>query len=312
VKREERKEGRVMVEGVGAVENHREREKGVLVYPVYSRRSEGLSVGINLFPDRKRCSFDCPYCEVFPFSTNAVFSVGQMESDLRDTLATASERGIPVKDICFSGNGEPSLSPYFPVALEKAASVRAEIAPNAELVLITNGTGLLDDRIFSLLRDAALSYPLNIWLKVDAGTPRWYQKINRSEIPFENTITKIKEFAARAPVTVQTMVCAVDGEGPPPDEARAWELLILELVAIAAGNGISRNGAGGIRKVQIYGKARPSPEGAKTSALPVQYLEDRAASLRSAFAVALAGAFASDEGLLVAEKGVPPEVKVFP
>jgi histidinol dehydrogenase len=293
-----------VLESVGPVENHRERELGVLVYPVYSRRSEGLSVGINLFPDRKRCSFDCPYCEVFPFSTNAVFSVDQMESDLRDAVAVALERNITVKDICFSGNGEPSLSPFFPEALERAGSVRAEIAPNAELVLITNGTGLLDDNIFSLLRNASLSYPLNIWLKIDAGTPEWFQKMNRSEIPFEKIIAKIKEFAAHAPVTVQTMLCAVDGEGPQPEEARAWEGLVIEL-AITAGKGTAGDGAGGIRKVQIYGKARPSPEGAKTSALPVQYLEDRAVSLRAAFAVALAGAFA-------AEKGVPPEVKVFP
>jgi histidinol dehydrogenase len=292
-------------EGIGSVENHREREKGVLVYPVYSRRSGGLSVGINLFPDHKLCSFDCPYCEVFPFSTNAVFSAEQMESDLRDAVVTAAERNIPVKDICFSGNGEPSLSPDFPVALEKAGGVRAEIAPNAELVLITNGTGLLDDSFFSLLRDAAFSYPLNIWLKVDAGTPEWYQKMNRSEIPFENVIEKIKEFAACAPVTIQTMLCAVDGEGPPPEETRAWERLVLELVAIAAGNGAAGNhsaeGEGGIRKVQIYGKARPSPEGPKASALPVQCLEDRAASLRAALAAAFS-----------AGKGVPPPVTVLP
>jgi histidinol dehydrogenase len=278
---------------VGPVENHREREKGVLVYPVYSRRSEGLSVGINLFPDKKRCSFDCPYCEVFPFSTNAVFSVEQMESDLRDAVAVALERNIIVKDICFSGNGEPSLSPDLPSVLETAGRVRKEIAPNAELVLITNGTGLLNDGIFSLMGDAVFSYPLNIWLKIDAGTPQWYQKINRSEIPFEKIIAKIKEFAARSPVTVQTMLCAVDGEGPPPEETKAWERLILEL----AGNG-------GIRKVQLYGKARPAPEGAKTSVLPLQFLEDRAASLRAAFAVALAGAFASENGV--------PEVRVFP
>jgi histidinol dehydrogenase len=280
-----------MSESFGPVENHRGREKGVLVYPVYSRRSGGLSVGINLFPDQKHCSFDCPYCEVFPFSTNAVFSVEQMERDLRAVLADVAERNIPVKDICFSGNGEPSLSPDFPEALEKAGRVRAEIAPNAELVLITNGTGLLDDNIFSLLHDAVLLYPLNIWLKVDAGTPEWYQKMNRSEIPFENLITKIKEFAARAPVTIQTMLCAVDGEVPSSEEAQVWEGLILDLAVIAG------NGPGGIRKVQIYGKARPSPEGSKTSVLPVQYLEDRAASLRAAFS---------------ASKGVPPDVTVFP
>ena len=33
------------------------------VYPVISRRSCGLSIGINLSPD-KRCTFDCVYCSV--------------------------------------------------------------------------------------------------------------------------------------------------------------------------------------------------------------------------------------------------------
>jgi histidinol dehydrogenase len=55
------------------VENHREREKGIIVYPVYSRRSGGLSVGINLFPDKKQCPFDCPYCEVFRFQLTPSF-----------------------------------------------------------------------------------------------------------------------------------------------------------------------------------------------------------------------------------------------
>ncbi len=31
------------------------------VYPVISRRSRGLSLGVNLNPD-KRCNFDCVYC----------------------------------------------------------------------------------------------------------------------------------------------------------------------------------------------------------------------------------------------------------
>ncbi len=33
------------------------------VYPVLSRRSGGISVGINLNPD-KVCNFDCVYCQV--------------------------------------------------------------------------------------------------------------------------------------------------------------------------------------------------------------------------------------------------------
>ena len=288
---------------VAPMENHRQREKGILVYPVYSRRSGGLSVGINLFPDRKCCSFDCPYCEVFPFSTNADFCPVQMEEDLRATVATALKQNIVVKDICFSGNGEPTMSPAFPEALRLAGTVRAEMSPTAELVLITNGTGLLQSAIFSLLKDAAGNtadpLALNIWLKLDAGTADWYSAMNRSAISFEKLIAKIKEFVACTPVTIQTMLCSVDGKGPPPEEERAWEQLVLELVAIAA------NETSGIRKVQLYGKARPSLEDPKTSPLPACYLEKRAASLRDA----LASANGPPD---TARGNTPPPVEVFP
>jgi len=268
-----------MALNITPVDNHRQREKGALVYPVYSRRSGGLSVGINLFPDRKSCPFDCPYCEVFPFASDAAFSPEQMEVDLRSTVVAALERNVAVRDICFSGNGEPTLSPAFGEALERAGRVRGELAPAAELVVITNGAGLLRQHIFSLLADAATGpLALNIWLKLDAGTSGWYRQINRAAIPFEKLVNKIKEFASLAPVTIQTMLCAVDGNGPPPDEEKAWETLVLELAVIAA------NGKGGIRKVQIYGKARPAPDDPKTQALPVVCLEARAMSLRRALA----------------------------
>ena len=257
---------------IGSVENHRERERGVLVYPVYSRRSGGLSVGINLFPGTKICSFGCPYCEVFPFSAGAVFSSEQMEKDLAPVIEDAIGRNIMVKDICFSGNGEPSMSPHFPEALVLAAKTRDAMAPSAELVLITNGTGLLDKALFSLLHEAVKNYRLDIWLKLDAGTPGWYRKINASEISFNELAAAVKNFIACTPVTIQTMLCAVNREAPPPEEAAAWEKLLMEL-----------NNSGGIRKVQIYGKARPSPDDPIAEALPEKYLDDRAESLRRAF-----------------------------
>ena len=266
-----------MALSITPINNHREREKGVLVYPVYSRRSGGLSVGINLFPDKKNCQFDCPYCEVFPFSSNAQFSLEQMESDLRAATTSAQKQGVPVRDICFSGNGEPTLSPALSDALKLAGTVREQTAPSAELVVITNGAGLLQTEIFSLLAQAAISPSLNIWLKLDAGTPDWYKKMNRSSIPFEKLTAKIKEFATCAPFTIQTMLCAIDGECPPDAEARAWETLVCELAEIAV------SGKGGIRKVQIYGKARSAPEDPLASTLPEIYLEDRASSLRGAF-----------------------------
>jgi len=261
------------------VENHRGREKGVIVYPVYSRRSGGLSVGINLFPERKSCPFDCPYCEVFPFSAGAVFSLQQMEEELRSVITVSLEKNIVIKDLCFSGNGEPSLSAALPDALKLAANLRNELAPSAKLVLITNGAGLLQPSIFSLLADTASGrIALDIWLKLDAGTPEWYGKINRSNISFSELTAKIKEFVSRAPVTLQTMFCAIDGGAPPYEEEKALEGLTTELAATAT------QGKGFITKVQIYGKARPAPEDPKASPLPASYLEQRADSLRRIFA----------------------------
>jgi len=287
-----------MALNITPVTSHREREKGFIVYPVYSRRSEGLSLGINLFPEKKICPFDCPYCEVFPFPPGAEFSLEQMDNDLQKAIYAAQKQEIPIKDICFSGNGEPTLSPSFSAALRLAEKIRAERASSAQLVVITNGTGLFQPPIFSLLREFAVNYSLlkdntenfqpftsaysdnqfDLWLKLDAGTPCWYQKMNRSSIQFEKLIEKIKEFVLTSPVTIQTMLCAIDGESPPEEEVKAWEDLVCELAAITKG------GFGVIKKVQLYGKARSAPEDPLASPLSAAYMEERNASLKRKFA----------------------------
>ncbi|MDR1058890.1 MAG: hypothetical protein LBL43_05025, partial [Treponema sp.] len=247
--------------------------------------------GINLFPDAKVCSFDCPYCEVFPFKSDIAFSVKTMEGALRRVLEETAIRGELVRDICFSGNGEPTLSPHFSDALETAARIRDALVPAAALVLITNGTGLLEGSTFDVLRRASSGpMALSVWLKLDAGTEAWYAQIDRSSLPFALLTGKIREFVHAAPCIIQTMVCAVRGTPPPAEEVRAWESLVLELAAppgpggdIPGGAGdIPRREAPGLRKVQIYGKARPGPQDPLAEALPVSFLESRAASLRKA------------------------------
>jgi histidinol dehydrogenase len=246
-------------------------------------------VGINLFPDAKVCSFDCPYCEVFPFKSDIAFSVKAMEGALRRVLEEAVVRGESVRDICFSGNGEPALSPHFSDALEAAARIRDALVPAAALVLITNGTGLLEASTFEVLRRAASGpMALSVWLKLDAGTEAWYAQIDRSSLPFALLTGKIREFVHAAPCIIQTMVCAVRGTPPPAEEVRAWESLVLELAAPHSpaddlpGEDGPRREAPGLRKVQIYGKARPGPQDPLAEALPVSFLEFRAASLRTA------------------------------
>jgi histidinol dehydrogenase len=284
---------------IGTVTNHRNREEGAIVYPVYSRRSGGLSIGVNLFPNRKVCSFNCPYCEVFPFEADVFFSMETMKTALCRTIQEAQKNGIPIKDICFSGNGEPTMSPFFTEAVTAAAAVRAELAPEAKLVAITNGTGLLNQAVFQFLKTASLpGIDLHIWLKLDAATEAWYWAVDRSAVPFMELVSRIRDFAGSgAPFTIQTMLCKIKSALPPPEESAAWVQLVTELAAISAASvgdccAVGHTGATGgccaaenkphIRAVQLYGKARPAPEDPLAEAAPTAALEERAALLREA------------------------------
>ncbi|MCL1927484.1 MAG: hypothetical protein FWG07_01645 [Treponema sp.] len=265
---------------IGAIADHRSREGGAIIYPVYSRRSGGLSIGINLFPDRKLCSFDCPYCEVFPFKTDINFNFEIMKTALCSAIREAKKNNIPIKDICFSGNGEPSMSPFFMEAVNASALIRSELAGDAKLVVITNGSGLLDKEVFDFLKTAALNTAaLNIWLKLDAATDAWYRLLNRSEIPHDRIISCIKDFSASAaPFTIQTMLCKIKGVLPPEEESVAWVQVVTKLAALS----LSGNDAGKpqLRAVHIYGKARPASEDPLTETASAAVLEERALQLR--------------------------------
>src|SRR6185369_1894251 len=101
------------------------------VYPVISRRSKGLSIGVNLNPDQA-CNFDCVYCSVdrtTPASAPTVRSVDlegvRTELDHLLGLAVSGviwneppfDRTPPelrrLNDVAFSGDGEPTSYPGF-------------------------------------------------------------------------------------------------------------------------------------------------------------------------------------------------------
>ncbi|HET7854477.1 MAG TPA: radical SAM protein, partial [Candidatus Methylomirabilis sp.] len=68
----------------------RQLDENRYVYAVLSRRSGGVSIGINLNPD-KVCNFDCIYCQVDRTTPGRYRRVdlGILEQELRDILAKA-------------------------------------------------------------------------------------------------------------------------------------------------------------------------------------------------------------------------------
>src|SRR5262245_59087679 len=104
-----------------------------------SRRARGLSIGVNLNPD-KICNLDCPYCQVdrtVAGSTGPVV-VAALRRELEDLLEDVAggrlwvrppfDTTLPelrrVADIAFAGDGEPTTPPQFPEAARAAREAR--------------------------------------------------------------------------------------------------------------------------------------------------------------------------------------------
>jgi histidinol dehydrogenase len=238
-------------------EHRRDREAGRLVYPVVSRRSGGLSVGVNLFPDAKKCNFDCPYCEVFPFPEAEPFSVSEFESELSSFLATgwaAAWAPEIIRDICISGNGEPSLSPFFEEAAALCAGARErrpELLGQAKLVVITNSTGFM-----SAAGRAALGrvqdMGFEIWAKLDGGTEAVFERMSRSRYGLDAILKGIRTYAVERSIVLQTMLCEVEGVSPSDEEMEAYATVVASLL----------EGGARIGSIQLYTLARPASGGA--------------------------------------------------
>src|SRR5579871_2366321 len=126
------------------------------VYPVLSRRSKGISIGVNLNPD-KICNFDCIYCQVDRHIAPEVTRVDQQKllSELDELLALATNgeiyrddpfREVPqhlrrLNDIAFSGDGEPTSYREFEQIVSLVAELKARHGlADTKIVLITNAT----------------------------------------------------------------------------------------------------------------------------------------------------------------------------
>src|SRR5437899_5010868 len=75
---------------VSVARHPRAYRENLYVYPVLSRRARGISIGINLNPD-KVCNFDCIYCQVDRTNPPAVREVDEalLREELRAMLEEA-------------------------------------------------------------------------------------------------------------------------------------------------------------------------------------------------------------------------------
>jgi wyosine [tRNA(Phe)-imidazoG37] synthetase (radical SAM superfamily) len=235
------------------------------VYPVVSRRSRGLSVGVNLNPD-KACNFDCAYCSVDRTVPSTVRDVDPavLRAELDHLLGLAASGAIfaqppfdatpahlrRINDVAFSGDGEPTSYSGFTDACRLAAElIAAHGLIGVKPVLITNATLLDRPAVQSGLAvlDACGG---EIWAKLDAGTEDWYQRVDRSRIPLSKVIANIRAAGQTRDLVIQSLFCRLHGEAPSDAEITAYVGHLAELRAAGCR----------IRLVQVYTTARTTAE----------------------------------------------------
>ncbi|HXI85717.1 MAG TPA: radical SAM protein [Verrucomicrobiae bacterium] len=223
------------------------------VYPVLSRRSHGISIGLNVNPD-KACNFDCIYCQVDRTTESTVkkFDLAVAEEELREMLEmvrsgeiaqhppfnSVPRELIRLNDIALSGDAEPTTLSNFSETIQMIARVKPS---DAKIVLITDAGGL--DRP-DVKRGLEIMDANNgeVWAKLDAGTEDYFKLVNRTKIPFTRILRNITEAAKARPIVIQSLFLKIRDVGPSEDEITAYCRRLHEI--------------GNIKLVQVYTVAR--------------------------------------------------------
>lgn len=250
------------------------------VYPVLSRRMQGISIGINLNTNNA-CNWACAYCQVPGLHRGDApeLNLGLLEAELKGLLDNpALSPMIPpdtpealrqIRDIAFSGNGEPTSSPQFQLAVEIARRQRDAHGLEIPLVLITNGSLMLRPEVQAGVKALAEAGGV-VWFKVDRLLPESMKRINGISYKPEQIQHRLDIACSLAPVWLQTCWLSWDGQAPSVEDEAAYLAFVKQNVHQIQG-------------VHLYGLARPSlqPEAAHLSALSPQAMQIWADKIRA-------------------------------
>jgi wyosine [tRNA(Phe)-imidazoG37] synthetase (radical SAM superfamily) len=255
------------------------------VYAVVSRRARGLSIGVNLNPD-KTCNFDCVYCCVDRATEPAEREVHMdlLAAELDHMLGLALSGRIwqeqpfdqtptalrRVNDVAFSGDGEPTACERFSEACRRTIDlVRRRGAADLKIILITNATLLHRPAVQAALAELD-SANGEIWAKLDAGTQDHYQRIERSSVPFQRVLDNLLLTGRVRPIVIQSLFLELDGAGPDDAETAAYVRRLADL----------RDAGCRIKLVQVYTVARKTAE-TRVTPLALSRLQEIAERVRA-------------------------------
>ncbi len=252
------------------------------IYSVVSRRAGGLSVGINLNVNNA-CNWQCIYCEIPNLTRGSPppIELAVLEKELRFFLheiihGDYMEKNVSLedrhlKDIAFSGNGEPTSADEFPevILIVKKVLNEFDLLHKIKIRLITNGSLMHQASVISSV-EMLKEMNGEVWFKVDAATETSIKKINQVNLKPNQILDRLQSSAKICPTFIQTCIFTIDGNGPSTEDIDAYIKLVKEV-------------QNDIQGVHLYGLARPSlqPQAKSLGRINEAALEDIAKKLRN-------------------------------
>ena len=223
-----------------------------LVYPVVSRRSGGLSLGVNLNPDKK-CTFNCVYCQVDRRKKiiDLKVDITQIVSELKYWLEVFANnegkyKGFSLMDISIAGDGEPTTAKELPHILLKLIEIKKEYRLNeCKIILFTNASRLNRRDLTPVLEDLMANCG-EIWCKFDFWDEQSFKIINRSKVSANKLLENIKAVGRKYPLTLQSCFFSWQSEVYNNSKYQQYVELVNQLIH----DGVN------IRLIQAYTLAR--------------------------------------------------------
>ncbi|MDR1284632.1 MAG: radical SAM protein [Campylobacteraceae bacterium] len=189
--------------------------------PVQSRRF-GLSLGVDLSPDKKQCNFDCLYCELKGAKTVDAMQTFPTVQEIIDELKIALEKFSDIDVITITANGEPTLYPH----LEELVNEINRIKNDKKLLILSNASCIYDKKV----QNALLNIDI-VKLSLDSAMPVMFKKLNRpnNSVSLEQILKGLREFSKLFGNELVLEILVVENFNDTRDEFIALNRIINEI-----------------------------------------------------------------------------------